>query len=63
MELFKKKHKCLICNRKFRKGGAEVRYSYSNEDGEAKIGKAMVCQKCADKMDQNKMDYSEYESF
>lgn len=46
---------CFICNAKIIDNGAEVQYSYQ-EGGEYKLGKVMICTKCADKLDKKNMD-------
>lgn len=47
--------KCFICNSKIVDKGAEMQYSYQ-ENGKHKLGKVMICTKCADELDKKNMD-------
>ena len=52
--------KCFICNSRIVDKGAEVQYSY-NDNGERKLGKVMICTKCADELDKKntELDYDQ----
>lgn len=57
--LFKrKKHKCLMCEKRIGDSSPIVRYSYEG----GKIGEARLCNKCANKLERVKED-DEYEKY
>lgn len=49
-----KKLRCFICNSKVGNDGAEIQYSY-NDNGSQKLGKVIICTKCADALDKKNM--------
>jgi len=59
--LFKKRPRCLICNRKVdEKTGSVVKYRYE-EAGEPRLGEAHLCRKCTKKMEKTHIDESGYD--
>jgi len=62
MKWFSKKVRCLVCNRKIKLDGAdEVQYSYVDEEGNKRLGKAHLCKKCGNKMNTTSEEF--YETF
>jgi hypothetical protein len=53
VNLFKKKKACVLCEGKIVAGEnyAEIRYTYTDEDGGEGMGIAYACPKCVDEME------------
>jgi hypothetical protein len=47
---------CFICNVNIVGDGVEIQYSYT-ERGKHKLGKVIICLKCADELDKKNMGY------
>lgn len=57
MNIFKrKKHVCLICEKRIGDDSAVVRYRYAEDQ----MGEARLCNKCANKLDKAEVDTDEW---